>query len=645
MSDLGTLGGTYSSANSISADGSVIIGYSNTSLGQTHAFRWTNNVMTDLGTLGGTNSFASSISADGSVIIGNSDTSFGQTHAFLWTNNVMTDLGTLGGTYSSANSISTDGSVIIGNSNTSSGQTHAFRWTDKTINGGIFGSYTGSNSTGGTICAKDCYTTGNIYGGGIFGSYTGSNSIIGTIYAENCYTMGNINSDSGGIFGSYTRSNSTGGTIYANNCYTTGTITTLNTGIYGINNNNGTVENCYITDGIENWNDVDANSYLITNFWTDINSNTSTPWLLSSFNNIIYNPNNNIIDYGTSSSSTIGLFQPDYTYSIISNSVSDISIDQTNGKLFFHNTLDANTYNINVLVGKKDLNENYYNYNINTYVLTVENSQTDYLSIIQQPISQTVAVGVNIFLSVIAESSSIITYKWYKNNIYIPNNNKSTLTLLNANSNYNASYYVEVSNNNTFMNSSNAIIKVLYPDKPLPPNIPNPINNTNYYQYTKLYNQLYNQQYNQLYNQLYNQQYNQLFIQLNNSINNNIIETNIQYCYIVDYTDLNNINITDYQLNNNNYNILYNKIYNVFYTPLYQELYNLLYIPLYNSIYQRLTKKPNNIIYNTSEVCTKITLDKKSEIYIMYIQIKNQLFEQLYSQLIEQLYNQLVKKI
>ena len=133
--------------------------------------------------------------------------------------------------------------------------------------------------------------------------------------------------------------------------------------------------------------------------------------------------------------------------------------------------------------------------------------------------------------------------------------------------------------------------------------------------------------YNQQYNQHYNQDYNQLFIQLNNQINFNIIETEIQKCYNVDYNGLNNINISDDQLNNGNYNNLYNKIYDTFYIPLYQELYNLLYIPLYNSIYQKLTNKENKIIYNNTPTCTQITLDTNLEIYKLYQQMKNQLFD------------------
>ena len=63
-----------------------------------------------------------------------------------------------------------------------------------------------------------------------------------------------------------------------------------------------------------------------------------------------------------------------------------------------------------------------------------------------------------------------------------------------------------------------------------------------------------------------------------------------------------------------------------------------MYIPLYNSIYQEYVGEANNMVYNTISTCSSITLDPNSEIYKLYIQLKNQLFEQLYNQLFTQLY-------
>ncbi|MDH6524785.1 autotransporter domain-containing protein, partial [Polynucleobacter sphagniphilus] len=85
-SDLGTLGGTYSSANGVSADGSVIVGYSYiTGDSAQHAFKYSGGTMSDLGTLGGTYSSANAVSADGKVIVGYSDiTGDSAYHAFVY---------------------------------------------------------------------------------------------------------------------------------------------------------------------------------------------------------------------------------------------------------------------------------------------------------------------------------------------------------------------------------------------------------------------------------------------------------------------------------------------------------------------------------------------------------------------------------
>jgi probable HAF family extracellular repeat protein len=128
MSDLGTLGGTNSSANGVSADGKVIVGYSQiTGDSAEHAFKYTGTTMSDLGTLGGTYSSANGVSADGSVIVGYSYTGNNASHAFKYSGGTMSDLGTLGGTNSNANGVSADGKVIVGYSDiTGDSTTHAF---------------------------------------------------------------------------------------------------------------------------------------------------------------------------------------------------------------------------------------------------------------------------------------------------------------------------------------------------------------------------------------------------------------------------------------------------------------------------------------------------------------------------------------
>jgi probable HAF family extracellular repeat protein len=104
MTNLGTLGGTSSRAEAVSADGSVVVGYSQNASSQNNAFRWSAGVMTNLGTLGGTYSYAQAVSADGSVVVGYSENASNESRAFLYRNSVMLDaqdwLGSVGGVYS-----------------------------------------------------------------------------------------------------------------------------------------------------------------------------------------------------------------------------------------------------------------------------------------------------------------------------------------------------------------------------------------------------------------------------------------------------------------------------------------------------------------------------------------------------------------
>ncbi|MCU7886515.1 MAG: DUF3466 family protein [Candidatus Thiodiazotropha sp. (ex Lucinoma annulata)] len=82
--DLGTLGGENSQARDINDD-RIIVGYSETTTGETLAFIWhTDFGMHPLGTLGGANSKAYRINSAGQIV-GESETATGQVHATLWT--------------------------------------------------------------------------------------------------------------------------------------------------------------------------------------------------------------------------------------------------------------------------------------------------------------------------------------------------------------------------------------------------------------------------------------------------------------------------------------------------------------------------------------------------------------------------------
>jgi len=146
ITDLGSLGGSGSSASGINKFGQVA-GTSRTSTGAQRPFLWQNGVMKDLGTLGGAGSFhsASAIN-DAGQVVGTSNS-----HAFLYRRGMMQDLGTLGGTYSEGHGINNSGQVV-GLSYPTSGPVHAFLWENDvmkdlgTLGGNVSGAEAINNS-------------------------------------------------------------------------------------------------------------------------------------------------------------------------------------------------------------------------------------------------------------------------------------------------------------------------------------------------------------------------------------------------------------------------------------------------------------------------------------------------------------------
>lgn len=92
-----------------------------------HAFIYQNGLSTDIGTLGGKDSYANSIN-DAGVVVGGSHNAAGVMRAFTYDSGGMQEIGTLGGAYSMAYDINTRGD-IVGLSDTASGERHAFLYS------------------------------------------------------------------------------------------------------------------------------------------------------------------------------------------------------------------------------------------------------------------------------------------------------------------------------------------------------------------------------------------------------------------------------------------------------------------------------------------------------------------------------------
>src|SRR5262249_51074641 len=131
MTDVGTLGGPFSSCAALNEAGTAV-GSSWLANGNTHAFRYLAGTITDLGTLGGTFSEATAINNAGQIIGLPSTANDQQFHAFVFSGGVRADVGTLGGPSSEAFALNNHGQVV-GQAATATGATHAFLWQNGTI--------------------------------------------------------------------------------------------------------------------------------------------------------------------------------------------------------------------------------------------------------------------------------------------------------------------------------------------------------------------------------------------------------------------------------------------------------------------------------------------------------------------------------
>jgi probable HAF family extracellular repeat protein len=161
ITDLGTLGGTFSKATALNDDDQVT-GVAFTANYDLHAFLYDpsrGTGMTDLGTLGGSTSWGFGLN-DAGVVVGYSQVSSGDQHGFAKDTagvHPMTDLGTAG--LIQASGINNPGTVV-GFGATSQGKVHAY-----TVNG--------TTRTDLGVVAGDAYSYGNaINAGGLAVGYS-----------------------------------------------------------------------------------------------------------------------------------------------------------------------------------------------------------------------------------------------------------------------------------------------------------------------------------------------------------------------------------------------------------------------------------------------------------------------------------------
>jgi probable HAF family extracellular repeat protein len=196
INDLGTLGGNQSGANFVNNSGQVAGAALNAipdlyagffflpGATQVHAFLWTNSKgMQDLGTLGGTDSSALFINERGQIAgwsftnttpnsamtaCGFSVANVPTEDPFIWMNGKMTDLGTLGGTCGQANDLNNRGQVAGFSDLAEDSTEHPFLWSegegmkDLGTLGGTFGHADSLNDAGEVVGTAT--TTGDLFG-------------------------------------------------------------------------------------------------------------------------------------------------------------------------------------------------------------------------------------------------------------------------------------------------------------------------------------------------------------------------------------------------------------------------------------------------------------------------------------------------
>jgi probable HAF family extracellular repeat protein len=180
IQDLGTLGGTDSQAWTANGKGQVIgISFLNTPPGppfnqpQDDAFVWSNGVMTDLGTLGGGFSTPTGINSSGQVTVLSFDSSNQLLQSFLWTNGSKIPLTSLGGNFWEAVTLNDRGTSVGANTDATDANFLASAW-DKSGAGRLLGTVDGDTGS----IALGINQQGVVVGG------SGSITLFGSAYAH-----------------------------------------------------------------------------------------------------------------------------------------------------------------------------------------------------------------------------------------------------------------------------------------------------------------------------------------------------------------------------------------------------------------------------------------------------------------------------
>jgi probable HAF family extracellular repeat protein len=215
MRDLGTLGGSSSVGIALNQSGHIV-GYADTPDGSYHAFVDNGKTMQDLGTLGGKNSYATAINGDG-YVVGAAQLPNGYRRAFLYKpGSGMVELPTLGGRISVATGINDHG-VVVGASEMPNGAWHAFTYENgRIIDLGAMIAHGSSYANGinnhgdivGTVKFKDhdpntfIYKNAQMRVRSVFGSLyltrdiTEEGKVIGSSYTGHVLKSGTVDSTS-----------------------------------------------------------------------------------------------------------------------------------------------------------------------------------------------------------------------------------------------------------------------------------------------------------------------------------------------------------------------------------------------------------------------------------------------------------------